>query len=315
MEILRYDEIDQQEAFMLNINALWFPFTPTRISTRIKNDDRWSRDSCLYLVDKGKILSQVAALRIPTKTVDGEETILGVAEVATHPAFTRKGYAAKLMNMFHDRSREEGIRIAFLLTRSSFVAYNLYLKLGYRDLVYFPKCSKPLVRKKKPKDSILRKLKKKDIDKLDDIFDRFSRDLLGFVVRQKRYFDWRLKVSEPLKTMIQVVETKDGVGGYILKRETGGDVFVEEMVVPSKKNLDRIFSEVERGEKGDYITVFPLGGRKQEEYMRSRGYYVDEFSFGTVMAAPLKRSLTHKEIKRLYGVNEGKFCMLELDEF
>jgi predicted acetyltransferase len=315
MRILHYDEIDHQEAFMLNINALWFPFTPTRIKTRIEYDDRWSSDTCLYLVDKGKILSQVAALRIPTKSVDGEEMILGVAEVATHPAFTRKGYARKLMELFHDRSREEGMRIAFLLTRSSMVAYDLYLKLGYRDLAYFPKCSKPLVRKKKPKDSILRKFKKKDVDKLDEVFDRFSRDLLGFVVRQKRYFDWRLKVSEALKTMIQVVETKDGIGGYILKRETGGDVFVEEVVVPSKKNLDRTFSELERGEKGDYITVFPLGGDKQAEYMRSRGYFMDELSFGRVMAAPLKKNLSHKEISRLYGVKDGKFCLLELDEF
>jgi predicted acetyltransferase len=315
MKILQYDEIDQQEAFMLNINALWFPFTPTRINTRIKYDDRWSEDSSLYLVDKGKILSQVAALRIPTKTVDGEEMILGIAEVATHPKYTRKGYARKLMELFHDRSREEGMRIAFLLTRSSFVAYDLYLKLGYRDLVHFPKCSKPLVRKKKPKNSVLRKVKKKDVDKLDDVFDRFSRDLLGFVVRQKKYFDWRLKVSEPLKNMVKVVETKDGIGGYMVTRETGGDVFVEEVMIPAKKNMDRVFSEVERGEKGDYITVFPLGGRKQEEYMRSRGYFMDEFSFGRVMAAPLKKSLSHKEIRRLYGADEGKFCMLELDEF
>jgi predicted acetyltransferase len=286
MKILHYDEIDQQEAFMLNINALWFPFTPTRINTRIKYDDRWSKDSCLYAVDKGKIVSQVAALRIPTKTVDGEETILGVAEVATHPAFARRGYSTKLMNEFHDRSREEGTRIAFLLTRSSFVAYGLYLKLGYRDLAYFPKGSKPLVRKKKPKDSILRKLRKKDVDKLDEIFDRFSKDLLGFVVRQKRYFDWRLKVSESLKNVIQVVETKDGVGGYILKKDVGGDVFVEEMVVPSKRVLNRIFSELERGEKGDYITAYPLGGGKQAEYLRSRGYFMDEFSYGKVMVLP-----------------------------
>ncbi|MCK5290793.1 MAG: GNAT family N-acetyltransferase [Thermoplasmata archaeon] len=315
MKILHYDEIDPQEAFMLNINALWWPLTPSRVEDLIKYDDRWSSDSLLYAVDKGKIVSQVVGLRIPTKTTDGEELSLGVAGVASHPSHKRRGFSTILMKELHDRSADEGMRLSFLLTRSSFVAYPLYVKLGYRDAVDVPRCTKPLIRRKKPKESILRKFRKKDVRDLDKVFERFSRDLYGHVLRQKNYFDWRLKISDSLKAMIYIVETKDGVGGYIVKRQLGADIFVQEMVVTAKKNMDRMFREIECGDKGDYITVLPLGGRKQIDYVGSRGYMTDEHSWEKVMVAPLKKSLAYKEISRMYGLKDGKFCLLGLDEF
>lgn len=315
MKILHYDEIDPQEAFMLNINALWWPLTPSRVEDLIKYDDRWSSDSLLYAVDKGKIVSQVVGLRIPTKTTDGEELSLGVAGVASHPSYKRRGFSTILMKELHDRSADEGMRLSFLLTRSSFVAYPLYVKLGYRDAVDVPRCTKPLIRRKKPKESILRKFRKKDVRDLDKVFERFSRDLYGHVLRQKNYFDWRLKISDSLKAMIYIVETKDGVGGYIVKRQLGADIFVQEMVVTAKKNMDRMFREIECGDKGDYITVLPLGGKKQVDHVRSRGYMTDEHSWEKVMVAPLKKSLAYKEISRMYGLKDGKFCLLGLDEF
>ncbi|MCK4444830.1 MAG: GNAT family N-acetyltransferase, partial [Thermoplasmata archaeon] len=174
MKILHYDEVDPLEAFQLNINALWWSLTPTRAESYMKYDNRWSDDTFLFAVDKGKIVSQVMGLRIPTKTVDGEETVLGVAGVATQPSQQRKGYSTVLMKELHDRSREEGMRMAFLLTRSSFVAYELYEKMGYRDAAEFPKCTKKFVRKKKLKKSVLRKFKKKDVAELDKVFKRFS---------------------------------------------------------------------------------------------------------------------------------------------
>ncbi len=315
MKILHYDEVDPLEAFQLNINALWWGLTPTRVETYIKYDDRWSDDTFLYTVDKGKITSQVMGLRIPTKTLDGEETVLGVAGVATHPAHKRKGHSTILMKRLHERSREEGMRMAFLLTRASFVAYNLYKKFGYRDMAGFPKCAKKFDRKKKPKKSILRKFKKKDVVDLDGVFKRFSRELYGHVLRQEKYFGWRLRISDSLKDMISVIETEDGVRGYIVKRSSGKDLFVEEIVIPSKRIMDRVFNELERQEKGDYINVFPLAGREQEDYIESRGYRMDRLSWGRCMVAPLVNNLTYKEIWRLYQVNEGKFCLLELDEF
>lgn len=315
MRILHYDEVDPVEAFQLNINALWWALTPTRAESYIKYDNRWSDDSFLFAVDKGKIVSQVIGLRIPTKTVDGEELILGVAGVATHPSYSRKGASTMLMKELHDRSREEGVRMAFLLTRASFVAYELYERMGYRDAVGFPRCTKRYVRKKKPKKSVLRKFKKKDVAELDKIFKRCTRDLYGHVLRQEKYFDWRLKISDSLKSLIYVVETPSGIGGYIIKRPSGKDMFVEEVVIPSKRNMDRVFNELEREEKGDYITVFPLAGKKQEDYIESRGYRMDRLSWGRCMVAPIVSNLTYKEIWRLYQFKEGNFCLLELDEF
>ncbi len=315
MKYLHYDEVDPQDAFMLNIDALWWAMTPKRVEDYLKYDDRWSSDSFLYAVDKGKVVSQVVGLRIPTKTVEGEELVLGVAGVATHPSYSRKGFSTKLMQELHERSREEGLRIAFLLTRASLVAYRMYEQLGYRDVSYFLACTKKLARKKKPKKSILRKFKKKDVPEIDKIFKRFSRGLTGFVIRQEKYFDWRMKIAESLKGLTWIVETNDKVCGYIVKRESGDNLFLEEMVIPSRRIADRVLNELERGEKGDYITAFPLAGKKQLEYVKSRGYMADQRSWGRVMATPLTKKLTYKELARLYKFNEGDFCLLELDHF
>ena len=315
MKILHYDEVDPIEVFQLNINALWWSLTPARVETYIKYDNRWSDDTFLYMVHKGKVVSQVMGLRIPTKTVDGEEMALGVAGVATHPAYQRQGFSTILMEELHERSRKEGIRTSFLFTRASFYAYNLYKKLGYRDISGFPKCTKRFNNKKKPKKSVLRKFRKKDVAELDKVFKQFSRDLYGHVLRQKKYFGWRFKISETLKDLLRVVETDKGIGGYILKRPSGKDLFVEEFVIPSKRTTDRVFNELERQEKGDYITAFPLAGRKQEEYIEARGYTMDMLSWGRCMAAPLAKNLTYKQLWRLYQINEGKFCILPLDEF
>ncbi len=315
MKILLYDEVDPIEVFQLNISALWWSLTPARVESYIKYDNRWSDDTFLYAVHEGKVVSQVMGLRIPTRTVEGEEMVLGVAGVATHPSYQRKGFSTILMEELHERSREEGIRTSFLFTRASFYAYDLYRKLGYKDVRGFPKCTKRFTRKKKPKKSVLRKFKKSDVPRLDKVYKRFSKDLYGHVVRQEKYFDWRFKISETLKGLLCVVEIDGRIEGYILKRPSGNDLFVEEIVIPTKKAADRVFNELGRQEEGDYITVFPMAGRRQEEYFGSRGYAMDTVSWGRCMVAPIVKNLTHKEIRRLYQIDEGKFCILMLDEF
>ncbi len=39
---------------MLNINALWWPLTPSRVEAFIKYDDRWTSDSLLYAMNRFK---------------------------------------------------------------------------------------------------------------------------------------------------------------------------------------------------------------------------------------------------------------------
>jgi len=58
-----------------------------------------------------------------------------------------------------------------------------------------------------------------------------------------------------------------------------------------------------------------LAGKKQLDYIKSRGYLTDQNSWGRVMIAPLTRRLSYKELDRLYGFEEGDFCFLELDHF
>lgn len=315
MKFLSYDEIDQQDAYVLNMMAFGWPLTPTRLKARVKHDDRWFDDSPLYAVVKGKAVSQIVGLRIPTRTADGEETVLGVAGVASLPSHTRRGYSYKLFEELHKRFLEEGIRIAFLCTGKSLVAYPLYRKFDYRDVQYFPRAAKPLIRRKKPKGLTFRKYRKKDAPEIDAIHKRFTRDLYGFVLRQEDFIGARTKAWKGLRNILSVVETKKGICGYVIKREMDGDVTLEEFVVPSVQNSDRILRNLESQEKGDYIMAHSLAGKKQMDYFKSRGYRLTHETWDLVMATPLSKSLSHRELSRLYQVKKGKFCMLGLDTF
>ncbi|MFQ6061357.1 MAG: GNAT family N-acetyltransferase, partial [Thermoplasmata archaeon] len=224
MRFLRYDEIDPLEAFAISMCGFDWPLTPERLEERIRYDDRWFEDSLLYAVVKGKAVSQAVALRIPTRTVDGEELVAGIAGVATLPSFSRKGISSKLMQELHSRLLEEGIRISFLNTGESLVAYSMYTKLGYRRATYFPSAWKPLSVRKKPMPSILRKYKKKDGAEVDEAYGRFTEGLYGFVIRQKEFFSARMKIHKELKDRLFVVEGNEGVCGYVVKREQDGDV-------------------------------------------------------------------------------------------
>lgn len=315
MKFLGHDEIDPQDAYAISMYAFGWPLSPTRLKREIKYDDRWFEDSLLCAVVKGKAVSQVIGLRIPTRTVDGEELVVGVAGVATLPSYARRGICTKLMQELHDRFHEEGIRMSILNTSESLVAYPMYAKLGYRDATYYPHVWKPLVRRKRPKKSILRKYKMKDGPKIDEAFKRFTRGLYGFVIRQKGFFNARMKLWKDLKGRLFTVETDRGICGYVIKREQDGDVFIDELVVPSVRNTDRVLRELESQVKGDYIDARPLAGRKQVDYFRGRGYKLIEKSWGVCMIAPLSGNLSHKEISRLYKTKEGKLCSLVSDTF
>jgi hypothetical protein len=269
----------------------------------------------LYAVVKGKAVSQIVGLRIPTRTVDGKETVLGVAGVTSLPSHTRRGYSYKLFEELHNRFLEEGIRIAFLCTGKSLVAYPLYRKFDYRDIQYFPRAAKPLIKRKKPKGITFRKYRKKDAPEIDAIHKRFTRDLYGFVLRQDDFIGARGKAWTGLKDVLSVVETKKGICGYVIKREMDGDVVLEEYVVPSVQNSDRILRYLESQEKGDYIMTHTFAGKKQMDYFKSRGYRLTHESWDLIMATPLSKSISHRELSRLYQYKKGKFCMLGLDTF
>ncbi|MFQ5883652.1 MAG: GNAT family N-acetyltransferase [Thermoplasmata archaeon] len=315
MKFLGYDEIDQRDAYVLSMMAFGWPLTPIRLEKRVKYDDRWFDDSLLYAAVKGKAISQIAGLRIPTRTADGEETILGVAGVATLPSYARKGYSIKLFQELHKRFREEGMGVAFLCTAKSLVAYDLYRKFDYKDCMFFPRAVRPLVRRKKPKGIIFRRYWKKDAPDIDAVYGRFTRGLFGFVLRQKDYIGARMKIWKGLKDRLSVVETDKGTCGYVMKREMEGDVVLDEFVVPSVRNADRVLRNLESQEKGDYILAHSFAGKKQTDHFKSRGYKLTPESWDVCMVAPLSKSLSHRELSRLYQFKEGNFCMMGLDTF
>lgn len=92
----------------------------------------------LCAMEGPQAMSRIEVNRRNWTTRKGTETFAGLSWVITRPDAVRRGYARALLREMDRRERSAGIELAFLWTRTSWVAHGLYEKEGYRDLCSFP---------------------------------------------------------------------------------------------------------------------------------------------------------------------------------
>jgi GNAT superfamily N-acetyltransferase len=254
-------------------------------------------------LDNRKVVGFVGVLDLKTKNVDGNvEQVGGIYGVYTLPTHARRGIATTLMEKAHQYFMEKGYSFSFLTTSRAIIAYNFYRKLGYEDAVDFPGAYK-LVQK--------RALKRTGQGRIDwsiicKIYERFTADKTGFIVRNEDYFRWLVKPKSyraGIKPKNILVEDK----GYAFFREEKEAIFVEEFVATSMAEMEKLIRLLEQQGKNCVYDRIVLDGRLLETY-RKMGYHIRAKSYGLLMAKPL----TNKTFKDVYG---GSFFMTSLDHF
>ncbi len=317
MKIVTYDEIEPEDAMLIDEVCFGLPSTPEKVKLVRRLDNCSSDYYGIYaLDDDGKAVSQVVVLHIDTQTREGQEKVAGIEAVATLPGQLRRGVSTALMRRAHELARQRGIRMAFLLTSSSLVAHGMYVKLGYTTLATFDRGYKRIAGKTgKQRRVQLRKFNVGAAERLDELFSSQTRDRLGFIHRQARFIAMIVKTHQVTPEKVKIAYSGEKVVGYVRMDSEADVVSTNEIVGVDNSTRHNVLDEVERQPHARWAHCYALCDARISQLYQSRGYHLHKPGFGRVMAASVDGSLTSDEIARLYGTDEKLFVIYSSDGF
>ena len=317
MRVVAYDDIEPEDAMLIELVCFGSTTTPEKIKLIRRLDKRSSDYYSIYaLDDHGKPVSQVVVLYIDTQTQEGREKIAGIQAVATLPGHLRRGLSTALMRRAHELARERGIRIAFSTTSSSIVAHGLYVKLGYSTLATFDRGYKRITSKSgKQRHVSLRKFDARVASRLDELFSSQTRDRLGFIHRQDGFMAMLVKTNQATPEKLRIAYSGGEVVGYARVQGEADVVTTNELVGTDDAARSSIVDQIERQPHALWAYCSSLCDARLSQLYRNRGYRLHEPCFGRVMVASVDGSLTGDEIAKLYGKDENRFVIYSLDSF
>jgi ribosomal protein S18 acetylase RimI-like enzyme len=310
MQILTHREIESKETLLpLMDNAFGWPFNPRMYERLVKIDPRLKNSQIGFCaVENKRAIGYVGVMDLATRTLDGNvEYVGGIYGVATLPSHARKGISTALMNKVHEHFKERNYRFSFLCTSHTFVAYSMYQKLGYTDLLERPSAYKVL-NQRKAKTAVEQRSGKLDFDKLLKVYSEFAKGKAGFVVRDKAYFEM-LKKTGYFSGKDCIIEED----GYVIFRSNVGGTWskatwIRELVALNAKEMDRLVELVEAKAR-DLIMDRDVLDKTLLQIYKSRGYMIEKRSHGVIMVKPLTADAS---FKKTYG---DKFYLTDMDFF
>jgi len=304
MEIASYRELEPKDDFMLLMEmAFGSPLSPTRFEKIIDVDIRLRNGPVGFCAaENGRCVGFVGVMDIPTRTIDGHvEIVGGIYDVATNPAFARRGLCKALMDRSHQYFQEKKYPFSFLLTNRTIIAYALYKKMGYVEIEKFSRY--PTAYKVLRKDEGEKKFEAHlNPERIHKIYFEYVKDRTGFVVRQKDFMnvflDWRnFDDKRPLQEE----------NGYALIAGIRGSVRVRELISLDHQTYDKLLDQVESLAPAGVVDRLVADGNLLEIY-KARGYNIQLGDHLTFMV----KNLGGFEFEKTYG---DSFQIRALDLF
>jgi len=305
MKILTYRDLKSKDVLLpLMDQAFRWPFSPRQFEDLVRIDPRLKDSPVGFCaVENECVVGFVGVLDLATRTLDETaEYVGGLYGVATLPGHTRKGVSTALMNSAHQYFKEKDYRFSFLNTSPTLIVYAFYKKLGYTDVIEYRSAYK-VVETKKTKSFRKKKTSKLDFDRILKIYDVFSKDKTGFVVRDKAYLRM-LKKSEGITSKQCIIGGK----GYAIFRKDKEGIWIRELVALNTKEMERLISQIEERAKALVYDRAVLDDTLLQVY-KSRGYMIQERSHGVMMVKPLTADAS------FVGTYGDKFYVSDLDHF
>lgn len=312
MKILEYDEVDGQQVLELSISCFGWFLGPDEVKTIREVDERVPDYFALYAVEKEKVLSQVGVVTLDTQSDHGIEKVGFIWGVCTKSNAARKGSAGKLIKEVHARLTAQDIRYSFLGTGKSLVAYNLYRKLDYEDFISMDRALKP---SKNKNQGDVTYLPSESNDTIVDLFRDYSKDLQGFIKRSDNFLEVRKAWSWMPYDTVGVFNVDEEPIGYLVASKEGKIIKIRELLCPKSEDVQRCVSALESEFKIDYVIYDSIIGTYGIEAIIKSGFKVLDGSWGVLMVKDLKKAHTISDIRKSYGVDEGRFHMTSIDEY
>ncbi len=311
MEFKFYDEVDPDQVNELMLISHNEPADRKTVNRIRKKDPFCSPWFRMYAVEDGRVVAQVGAAYPEIETTEGRMKAGFVEAVATMPSYARQGYAKKLMKRVHEQMIEDDIGLFVLGTSRTLVAYSMYPKLGYHDIVDFSWAMKN--RGKHLDTGLTLKLHKHKVEDGNRLFRALAKGSLGFIHRPDNYPI--LKSSwGPMFTRAVSFSRGGKPVGYAYVREIGNFLIIREFVCPDMEDYGPCLQAMESRFSKGYVTRSFVGRSEIARRIDAHGFQEME-AWSTFMARDAKGRMTRKQVKALLGMNRDIFQIFGMDTY
>ncbi|UCF08688.1 MAG: GNAT family N-acetyltransferase [Thermoplasmata archaeon] len=225
------------------------------------NADGFYKDLILLADDNGKFAGHYTI--IPARMKIGDEIILGSQSVATatHPDYRRQGIFERLANKTYANAAKLGINVTYGFAKVGPSYHGFVKKLDWYHICFLIENERVIDAKealarhfkgklpgyligilavfvnfrnsikgkvKIPKDFTIKQVPAFD-DRINDFWKTVSKDYDIMIVKDKRYFEWRLRSPER-KYIIFTAEKEGKLIGYMILGEGEEDVRIADLL-------------------------------------------------------------------------------------
>jgi len=312
MQILDYDRVDPLDVLNLNLLSLDYALTPERVALIRQLDERPFPFFAIYAIDGGIVAGQAGVYRLPTMTSEGPEDVGGVWAVCTHPAFSRRGIAHRLLEEAHARMREAGLRFSTLGTARHRGAYRLYQQLGYEDFFVTLTTFSELESVRLATRLVAEHATPDRYPLADTFFHEVSAGYLGFARRSKAFIAMMVAIGDLGAEQVWLLWDGEELAGYALATISESVLSVNNLLLRESALAAEAVSALCQEQPVSYVRVH-LDQASVGESLRKAGYPPGLPGWGTFMIKPLIPDVSVEGARRIFGVGTERFMISPID--
>lgn len=313
MEIVEYDAADPHGVLALNLAGLNYALTPERVALIRRLDPRPLPFFAIHAVVDGAVAGQVAVYRLPVLTSEGPAEVGGVCAVCTHPAFSGRGIASRLLEEAHARMRAAGLRLSTLGTNRHRVAHALYRRLGYAEIWAG---AATFGRRERVGDAAgIRAERAGEADRAlaDALFAQAAAGRLGFSRRHAGFSAMLVATGELGAGEFWLLRRGQSAIGYALAGLAEGILRVKHLCLLEAAAAPAALAALSAALPADYLQVRVDDAAIGAALARA-GWPPALPDWNSFLVKPLDPTLSHAEARRLLGVDSGRFLISPLDQ-
>jgi GNAT superfamily N-acetyltransferase len=309
IEIFEYKDVDPLRVLNTTLLALDFQFSPEHAEHIRRSDPRPFPCFTVNAVENGQVLGQVGVFKLPMISTKGREDVGGVWAVSTHPNYSGRGIASRLLDEAHARMLEAGLRFSTLGTDRYRVSYRLYQRHGYVDMNIWASALASWETAHQPTRLNAFTAESQGYEFVENLFSTLATDYLGFSWRHTPFA--RLRDRVPLNN-IWLLSKNNSPVGFVFARIDRYLVRVNIQTLRQDIDAVEVVAAVISELKAPYVQV-SMSRPSDIASFRRAGYQVAHPTWGAFMIKPLTPDATIERAQRLFGIGTDQFLISWLD--
>ncbi len=309
MKIVEYDDVDPVSVFQVTMLALGFALTPEHAAHIRRTDPRPFPCLAVCAVEDDVVIGHVGVFRLPMISTEGREDVGGVWAVSTHPEHAGRGVASLLLEEAHARMQSVGLRFSTLGTDRFRVAHKLYRQHGYVDMQVWATALAHWETARQPTRLRAQLPGQEGFEFVEKIFEKVSRDYLGFAWRYTPFM--RLHDQVSLEHIWVLWRNKEPVG-YGIAHADKDVLNISNLLLQEDIDAPEAVAAIAEEVKASYVQV-SINRPVDIASLRRNGYQVSHPNWAAFMVKPLIPEVTIEDARRLFGIDTDRFLVSWLD--